>query len=137
MNIAIRYYSKTGHMKQMAEVVSAVVGVAAKTVDVPLTEPVDTLFLGSAVYMAGIDDHIKQFIDTLDSSKVKNVICFSSTGILKSSYPQVKALLEKKGIHVDEREFHCRGQFTLMHRGHPNTEDLQNLKSFVESLGIA
>lgn len=88
MNIAIRYYSKTGHMKKMADVVSTVVGMPAKTEDVPLTEPVDTLFLGSAVYMAGIDDHIKQFIDTLDSSKVKNVTCFSSTGILKSSYPR-------------------------------------------------
>jgi len=25
----------------------------------------------------------------------------------------------------------------LMHRGHPNTDDLQNLKSFVEELEIA
>lgn len=137
MKIAIRYYSKTGHMKKMADVISTVTGVEAKTIDESLTEPVDLLFLGSAVYAAGIDKRVKEFISSLDSSNVKNVICFSSAAILKSSYAQVKELLQKKGISVDEREFHCRGQLTLMHRGHPNNDDLQNLKSFVESLELA
>lgn len=125
MNVAIRYYSKTGHTKKMADVVSAITGVEAKPVSEPIREPVDTLFLGSSVYVAGLDAKVKEFIATLDSSRVKNVICFSSAAILPSTYSQVKTLLEARGIRVDDREFHCRGQLSLMHRGHPNDADLQ------------
>lgn len=133
MKIAIRYFSKTGHMEKMASVVSDVTGIKAETMDIPITEETDILFLGSAVYMTGIDDKVKEFISTLDS-KVKKVICFSSAAILPSSYAQVKALLEKQHVTVDENEFHCRGQFTLLHRGRPNRSDLENLKVFVEKI---
>ncbi len=133
MKIAIRYFSKTGHMEKMASVVSDVTGVKAETMDIPVTEETDILFLGSAVYMTGIDDKVKEFISTLDS-KVKKVICFSSAAILPSSYVQVKALLEKQHIAVDEKEFHCRGQFTLLHRGRPNQSDLENLRVFVKEI---
>lgn len=37
MNIAIRYYSKTGHMKKMADVVSAATGVEAKPISESFT----------------------------------------------------------------------------------------------------
>lgn len=133
MKIAIRYFSKTGHMEKMASVVSDVTGVKAETMDIPVTEETDILFLGSAVYMTGIDDKVKEFISTLDS-KVKKVICFSSAAILPSSYTQVKTLLEKQHIAVDEKEFHCRGQFTLLHRGRPNQSDLENLRVFVKEI---
>ncbi len=121
-------------MKKMAEVVSEVTGVKAETTNIPVTEEVDILFLGSAIYVAGIDDKVKEFIATLDNKKVKNVVCFSSAAILPSSYSQVKQLLEKRNIHVDEREFHCRGQLTVMHKGRPNKEDLNNLRKFVAGI---
>ena len=136
MKAAIRYYSKTGHMKKMAQVIERTVGVQALTTDNPINEPVDVLFLGSAVYAAGIDSNVKKFIASLDKEKIKNVICFSSSAILTSSYPQVKSLLEKQGLHVDEREFHCRGQFTLMHRGHPDNNDLKDLENFIKNFSI-
>ncbi|MBR1627138.1 MAG: hypothetical protein IJ681_08355 [Bacteroidales bacterium] len=136
MNIQIRYYSKTGHMKKMAQVIERLTGARAMTTDNPLTETADVLFLGSAIYVAGIDNNVKKFIATLEKEKVKNVICFSSAAILTSSYPQVKALLEKQGIHVDEREFHCKGQLSLMHRGHPDEEDLKNLETFIKGLNL-
>lgn len=123
-------------MKRMADVVSAVTGVEAKDVSHPITAPVDTLLLGSAVYYAGIDDCMKEFIRSLNGTKVKNVICFSSAAVLPSSYSQVRRLLEGQGVKVDEREFHCRGSFSLLHRGHPNDVDLLKLKEFVESLHL-
>ncbi len=133
MKIAIRYYSKTGHIEKMANVVSELTGAKAETVDVPIAEEVDTLFLGSSVYMAGIDKKVKDFISLLDG-KVKNVICFSSAAILSSSYAQVKGLLTKRNISVDEREFHCRGQFKVLHKGRPNQNDLEDLRSFVKKV---
>ncbi len=136
MNIEIRYYSKTGHMKKMAGAVSSVLGVEAKSVEEPVVDETDVLLLGSAVYAAGIDGKIKDFINQLDPAKVKNVICFSSSAILESSYAQVKKLLEARGVKVDSREFHCRGQFALLHRGHPDAADIENLKGFVKGLNL-
>ncbi|MDR2920994.1 MAG: hypothetical protein LBV72_16740 [Tannerella sp.] len=133
MKIAIRYFSKTGHMVKMAEIVSDVTSVKAETIDVPVTEEVDILFLGSAVYMAGIDSKMKEFIASLDS-KVNNVVCFSSAAVLSGSYSQVKGLLKKQNIPVDEREFHCRGQFKALHKGRPNQQDLDKLRTFVKGI---
>jgi len=44
MKIVIRYYTKTGNTKKLAEAISSAIGVEAKTVDEPLTEDVDILF---------------------------------------------------------------------------------------------
>ncbi len=66
MKIAIRYYTKTGNTKKLAEAISSAIGVEAKTVDEPLTEDVDILFLGSAVYAAGIVEP-PHFIEDGDS----------------------------------------------------------------------
>lgn len=136
MSIAIRYFSRTGHMKQMAEAAASVLGLEAQTIEQPLDAPVDVLLFGTAVYAAGIDGKVKDFIAQLDPAKVGKVICFSSSAILESSYAQVKKLLEERGIAVDSREFHCRGQLTLLHRGHPDSADIENLKTFVKSLNL-
>ena len=136
MSIAIRYFSHTGHMKQMAEAAASVLGLEAQTIEQPLDAPVDVLLLGTAVYAAGVDGKVKDFIAQLDPAKVGKVICFSSSAILESSYAQVKKLLEERGIAVDSREFHCRGQLTLLHRGHPDASDIENLKTFVKSLNL-
>jgi flavodoxin len=133
MKIAVRYFSRTGHTKKMAAVISDITGVKAETLDSPITEEVDILFFGSAVYVAGIDKKVKQFIASLDG-KVKNVICFSSAAVLSSSYPQVKGLLKKQHIPVDEREFHCRGQFMALHKGRPDENDLDELRKFVNGV---
>jgi len=136
MSIAIRYFSRTGHMKQMAEAAASVLGLEAQTIEQTLDAPVDVLLLGTAVYAAGVDGKVKDFIAQLDPAKVGKVICFSSSAILESSYAQVKKLLEERGIAVDSREFHCRGQLTLLHRGHPDSADIENLKTFVMSLNL-
>lgn len=44
MSLAIRYYSKTGHMKKMAEAIAEVTNAEAKSINEPVSEPVDTLF---------------------------------------------------------------------------------------------
>ena len=53
MKIAIRYYTKTGNTKKLAESIANVVNVEAKTVDEPLTEDVDIQINGSAGYFVG------------------------------------------------------------------------------------
>ena len=62
MNIEVRYYSRGGNTKKIAEAIAGAVGVEAKTVAEPLTGDVDILFLGSAPYAFDVDDEVKKFI---------------------------------------------------------------------------
>lgn len=133
MKIAIRYYTKTGNTKKMAEALSEAVGVEALTVDNPLTEDVDILFLGSAVYAAGVDAKVKEFIENIDVS-VGKIVNFSSAALIESTYKQVKKIAENNNLTMAEEEFHCRGAFKLVHRGRPNDNDLRNLQEFAKNI---
>ena len=133
MKIAIRYYTKTGNTKKLAESISSAINVEAKTVDEPLTEDVDILFLGSAVYAAGIDKKVKEFIKNIDVN-VGSVVNFSSAALIESTYKQVKSEVEKKGLNMSEDEFHCRGAFKFVHRGRPNEDDLKDVQEFAKRI---
>lgn len=132
MKVAVRYFSKTGNTKKLAEAIAKELGTQAKTTAEPINEAIDILFLGSSVYAAGVDNEVKTFISNLDRTKVKKVVAFSTAALLSSTYSQVKQLLEKKGIEVSADEFHCRGEFTIMHKGRPNNEDLKNVAAFAK-----
>ena len=134
MAIAIRYFSKFGHSAQMANIVAQVTGAVPETVAQPLSEPVDTLYLGSGVMLGKINGEMAKFIKTLSPEKVKRVVCFGSCAIIKSPVPQMRALLEAQGIKVDERSFTCKGSMGPLHAGHPNEQDLENLREFIEKV---
>ena len=129
MAIAIRYFSKFGHSAQMANIVAQVTGGVPETVAVPLSEPVDTLYLGSGVMLGKISGDMVKFIKTLSSDMVRRVVCFGSCA--KSPVPQMCQLLEAQGISVDERSFTCRGSMGPLHAGHPNEQDFENLRQFI------
>ena len=130
---AIRYYSKFGHTRKMAAIVSEKVGVPAETIETPVSEYVDVLYFGSAVYATVVDWRVKKFIKTISPDKVGRVICFSSAAIMESNYPKIKALFERQGIIVDERQFTCRGSMGPIQAGHPNQADHAALAAFIES----
>ena len=71
------------------------------------------------------------FIRTLTPDKVRRVVCFGSCAIIKSPVPQMRSLLEAQGITVDERSFTCKGSMGPLYAGHPNKQDLENLKQFI------
>ena len=133
MSIAIRYYSKFGHTRKMAAVVSEVSGAEPLSIETPITEPVDVLYFGSAVYATVVDWRVKKFIKTLTPDVVGRVICFSSAAIIESNYPKIKELFEWQGITVDERQFTCRGSMGPIQAGHPNQADHDALAAFIKS----
>ena len=51
MKCAVRYYTKTGNTKRLAEAIANVVGVDALPISEPITEQVDILFLGNSYYL--------------------------------------------------------------------------------------
>lgn len=133
MKTAIRYYSRGGNTEKLAKAISEAIGVEALTTDVPLTEDVDILFLGSSVYAYGVDDNIKNFIANIGVN-VGKVVNFSTAALVKSTYKQVGKLLEDKGIPQAKEEFYCRGSFGPMHKGRPDADDLKAAKEFAEKI---
>ena len=134
MNIAVRYYTKTGNTKRLAEAVAKAAGVQALPISTPVSEAVDILFLGNSYYAFTIDPEVRDFIRSLDSKKVGRIVNFGSAAMLNSTWKKVKAEAEKVGIRMDEREFHCKGEFKGLHKGRPNEQDLAAAADFAKSI---
>ena len=109
MDIAVRYYTKTGNTKRLAEAVAEAVGVKALPISAAIEEPVDILFLGNSYYAFSIDPEVRDFIRALDKNKVGKIVNFGSAAMLNSTWKTVKDEADKVGIVMDEREFHCKG----------------------------
>ena len=133
MKVEIRYFSRGGNTKKLAEAIAEAIEVPAKTVNEPLTEDVDILFLGSSVYAYGVDENIIDFINHIDV-KVGKVVNFSTAAIIKSTYNQVKKLLDQKNIPMDNKEFYCKGSFGPLHKGKPNSDDLKAIAEFAREI---
>ncbi len=130
MKVAVRYYTKTGNTKKLAEALAKAVGVEAEPIDVDIEEPVDILFLGNSYYAFSIDPEVKKYIASLDKQKIGKIVNFGSAAMLNSTLKKVKSQANKVGISVDDREFHCKGEFKSMHKGRPNEEDLKAIAEF-------
>ena len=134
MKIAVRYYTKTGNTKRLAEAVAKAVGTEALPISTPIDEPVDILFLGNSYYAFTIDPEVRQFVASLDQKKVGKIVNFGSAAMMNSTYKKVKAVADKAGIPMDRREFHCKGQFKGMHRGKPDESDLKAVAEFARTI---
>ena len=133
MKVAIRYFTRGGNTKKLADAIAKAAGVEAKTTAVPLTEDVDILFLGSSVYAGGVDDEVKEFIKGI-GVKVGKAVNFSTAAVLKSTCKQVSRLLQEKNIPLASEEFYCKGSFAMLHRGRPNAEDCKAAADFAERI---
>ena len=134
MKIAVRYYTKTGNTKRLAEAVAKAVGVEAFPISTPIEESVDILFLGNSYYAFSIDPEVKKFIAALDKKMVGKIVNFGSAAMLNSTYKKVKAEADKVGIPMDEREFHCKGEFKGVHKGKPDESDLNAAAEFAKNI---
>ena len=134
MKVAVRYYTKTGNTKRLAEAVANAVGAEALPISAPVDEAVDVLFLGNSYYAFNIDPEVKDFIHSLDGSKVGRIVNFGSAAMLNSTWKKVKAEADKAGVKMDKREFHCKGEFKGLHKGRPNAEDIAAAAEFARSI---
>ena len=134
MKIAVRYYTKTGNTKRLAEAIAAAVGAEALPISTPVAEPVDILFLGNSYYAFSIDPEVRSFLQTLDKEKIGRIVNFGSAAMLNSTWKKVKAEADKRGIPMDPREFHCKGEFKGIHKGRPNDEDLKAAAAFAKKI---
>ena len=134
MKVAVRYYTKTGNTKRLAEAVAKALGVEALPLSAPVEERVDMLFLGNSYYAFSIDPEVKDFIRRLDKAKVGKIVNFGSAAMLNSTWKKVKAEADKAGIPMEEREFHCKGEFKGLHKGKPDADDLEAAAAFAREI---
>ena len=132
MTYAVRYYTKTGNTKRLAEAMAKELGVEALPISEPVNETVDYLFLGNSYYAFNIEPEVKAFVSSLDKSKVGKIVNFGSAAMLNSTYKKVKEVADKVGIPMDEKEFHCKGEFKGIHKGRPDESDIAAAVRFVQ-----
>ncbi|MBR2186570.1 MAG: flavodoxin [Lachnospiraceae bacterium] len=130
MTFAVRYYTKTGNTKKLAKAIADELGVEALPISEPVTEKVDALFLGNSYYAFSIDPEVRKFVASLDKDKVGKIVNFGSAAMLNSTYKKIKAEADKVGIPMDDREFHCKGEFKMLHKGRPNENDIRDAVAF-------
>ena len=134
MKIAVRYYTKTGNTKRLAEAIAEAVGAEALPISASVEEPVDILFLGNSYYAFNIDPEVRSFIQGLGKEKVGRIVNFGSAAMLNSTWKKVKAEADKAGVKMDDREFHCKGEFKFLHKGRPNEADLKAAAEFAKEI---
>lgn len=113
MNIAVRYYSRGGNTKAIAEAIADAAGILPISVDRPeakIGEPVDVLFIGGALYAYGLDKNLKRYLETLKKEDVKKAVIFSTTWISKHSIALMKKALAEAEIPVAEEAFYVKGK---------------------------
>lgn len=114
MNIGVRYQSRGGNTKDVAEMIAKEFDVPALSIEHPVEEYTDILFLGGGVYGWKMDDSLCEFIKQLPKEKVGQIIAFSTTGFMESTLKQIRQEAEQKGIKVNENELLVK----MMLRGH-------------------
>lgn len=111
MSVAVRYFSRGGKTRQVAEGIAKALGVEAVSVDsakAGLDEHVDVLLVGGALYAYGLDKHLDQWLDGLDASKVERAALFSTSWISRHALALMRKKLEAKGISVAADELYLK-----------------------------
>ncbi|MCD7839234.1 MAG: hypothetical protein LUG46_01255 [Erysipelotrichaceae bacterium] len=134
IKVAVHYFSKSGNTKKIADEIAKTTHCSAKQIPTTVNDKIDILFLGASVYYGGISSEVKKYIQTLDSNQIGKVVVFSTSAMAERAYPQIQKLLKDKNIQVDQRNFYCRGEFTVLHKGRPNQEDLDEVRKFVSEI---
>ena len=133
MTIAVRYLSKTGNTRKLAEAIAGKLGVTAEDLQSPLADPVDVLFLGTAVYAAGVDDKVKEFLHE-NEEQIGLLAGFSTSALLAGTDRYITRICDNEGIPMAEETYHCKGKFGPMHTGRPHEKDCELAASWAENL---
>ena len=139
MRIDVRYYSKNGGTKKLAEAIAKAVNAECKTVDQPLEKYADVVFLGASVYGGKPDPSVVKFI--ADNAKnIGKIVVFGSACTGKSTYAAIKSAAAGQAVKTAEMFFQCKGQFLFFNKNRPNDQDCADAADFarkqIKILGV-
>ena len=113
MSVAVRYYSRSGNTKLLAEAISKGAETSAISVDAPeakIEEKADVLFIGGALYAYGLDKNLREYLSNLNKENIGKAVIFSTSWISKHSITLIKEALVEKGITVEEEYFYAKSK---------------------------
>ncbi len=113
MNVEIRYQSRGGHVKEMAEIIAEGAEVEPISIDdprAPLTKPVDLLFIGGALYKFALDPSLVEYIESIPEGLVKQAIVFGSSALTRRPIYIIQERLKAKGIAIHPMALYMRGK---------------------------
>ena len=127
MSAAIRYYSRSGNTRAVAEAIAKAAGVEAVSVDsadAAVKEPADVIFIGGALYEKKKKKKMKAYLKTLKKGDAKKAVVFSTSAISKHSIDLIKKGLREAGIPVEEESFYVKSR--------PDAAQLQEAAEFAK-----
>ena len=109
MKTAVRYFSKLGNTKKIAEAIAQGAGVKAVSIaDEPkLQEYIDILFLGGAPYANIMAPELREYAESLKAEQVGRVILFTTSNWSRRTVLALRKLLTNNGIKVDKEYFYA------------------------------
>ena len=129
MKVQVRYYSRSGNTKVLADAIAKGANVKAISIDdenASIDEKTDILFIGGALYAYGLDSKIKKYISELDATNIKKAIVFSTSWISKHSIDLLKKALTEKNIDVSEEYIYYKNK--------PNSNELKEAEEITKKI---
>ena len=104
MTIAVRYYSRLGNTKTIAQAIAKGANTSAISImDEPeLPEHVDLLFLGGAPYADIRSKHLRKYAVNIKPEMVSKVALFTTSNWSRRTVHALRKILKNKGIEVEE-----------------------------------
>ena len=136
MKAAVRYFTRSGNTKKLADAVGAATGAEVLDVSVDLSEKTELLFLGSSVYAGKFDASVGDFLDR-NSDRIGTIVCFGSSASGKSTWKKIGNWAAENGVSVCEKYYNCPGHFLFLHKERPNESDLREVSEFAKSVCAA
>lgn len=125
MKVAIRYYSRGGNVKAMAEALARGAGEEAISIDEPgadITEHLDLLFVGGALYGYQLDPTFKEWLKNIPEGLIDEVVCFGSSWLTRRPIYLMQDVFKAKGIKINRQ--------AIWSRNKPNDDLLEAIEFF-------
>ena len=136
MNIALIYSSRGGSTRKVAQAMAEALEIAPIDVkkEAPDLSDVELLIVGSGTYGGKPSKKLVKYLETLDTTTNKRVAFFSTcAGDATNTLEVMKEIMANKGYTLGDC-FSCFGKFTLLKRGHPTKEEMNQAKDFARNL---
>ena len=113
MKVAVRYYSRGGNAKAMAEALAKGAGCEALSIDDPhaaITQDVEVLFIGGALYAYNLDKKLVDYINSLPADKIGRAVCFGTSWLTRRPVFLIQGKLKSHGITIAQQAAYSHGK---------------------------
>lgn len=129
--IAVRYCSKSGNTAKVGKLIAQQLGVAAASLDEPLPEQVDKLYLGGAIH-GKMYSELKEYAEQLDAKHIGEVFMFGTSGGAFSIKSEFTKALKKSGVKIGSESLFLHG-FAPKLKSDLNEKQKQEVTDFVRA----